>query len=282
MARPASSLSLLEPKGLHQVDLHAPSGTLVLDQQLQQYVRTVATRDRDVERVGPFTATFDPHSTNPYLSYAFPDDDARPTAQDVAALVAAYVRRDRVPRLEFLPAVAPAVAAALAAGGFAVEARLDVMTCAAGAAADLAPPPGIAIETPVTDDDLRGMRIAQHAAFGVEEPEVDDGEIARQRAALAAGTLMTLARDTATGAIVGGGVATVPAGGVTEIAGIGVLATHRGRGIAGAITASLTRAAFAPGLTTVWLTPGQDAAHRVYARAGFRDTSIMVHMSVPR
>ena len=88
------------------MDLHSTSGALALDQQLQQYVRTVATRDRDVERVGPFTATFDPHSTNRYLSYAFPDDAARPTPDDVAALIAAYRRRERIPRLEFLPAVA--------------------------------------------------------------------------------------------------------------------------------------------------------------------------------
>ncbi|WCB93764.1 hypothetical protein DSM104299_02480 [Baekduia alba] len=263
------------------MDLHAPSDALALDQQLQQYVRTVATRDRDAERVGPFTATFDPHSTNPYLNYAFPDDGARPTTEDVAALAAVYRARDRVPRLEFLPAVAPKVEAALAAGGFAEEGRLVVMTCAVGDAVALAPPQGIAIEAPITDDDLRGMRVAQHSAFGVEEPEVDADEVGRQRASMAAGTLLALARDTTTGSVVGGGVATVPAGGVTEIAGIGVLASHRNRGIAGAITAHLTHAALAGGQTTVWLTPGRDDAHRVYARAGFRDTSTMLHMSIP-
>jgi len=243
-------------------------------------VRTVAVRDRDVERVGPFTATFDPHSTNRYLNYAFPDDDARPTPEDVAALVAAYRQRDRMPRLEFMPAVAPAVEDALAAGGFAVEAHLAVMTCAAADAVDLLSPRGIAIETPITDDDLRGMRIAQHSAFGVEEPDVDEGEVGRQRASMAAGSRMVLARDQSTGLIVGGGVAAVPAGGVTEIAGIGVIASHRTRGIAGAITSALTRASIDAGQTTVWLTPGHDDAQRVYARAGFRDTSMVVHMSM--
>jgi GNAT superfamily N-acetyltransferase len=260
--------------------VHLPSrfGAPALDLQLQQYVRTVTTRDRDVEHVGPFTATFDPHTTSPFLSYAFPDDGAQPTAADVAALAEAYRHRDRVPRLEFLPAVAPAVEPALVAGGFTVEARLAVMTCAVGEAVDLEPSPGIVIEPPVTDDDLRGMRIAQHAAFGVAEPEAGAGEIARQRASLAAGALMLLARDATTGAIVGGGVATVPAEGVTEVAGIGVLESHRRRGMAGAITAGLARAAFAAGQTTVWLTPGHDDAHRVYARAGFADTTRMVHM----
>lgn len=255
------------------------SGALALDRQLQQYVRTVATRDRDVEHVGPFTATFDPRSTSPFLNYAFPADDARPTAADVATLIAAFRRRERLPRLEFLPGVAPAVEAALLAGGFVLEARLAVMTCAADTFVELAPPAGIDIETPVSDDDVRGMRMAQHGAFGVEEPEVDDEEVARQRASIAAGTLAFLARDQGSGAIVGGGVATVPAEGVTEIAGIGVLASHRRRGIAGAITSALSRAAIDAGQTTVWLTPGNEGAHRVYARAGFRDTSVMLHMS---
>jgi predicted N-acetyltransferase YhbS len=263
------------------VDLHASSSASALDQQLQQYVRIVTTRDRDVERVGPFVATFDPHSANPYLNYAIPDDDASPTAADVAALEDAFRRRGLPPRLEFLPAAAPAVEPALLAGGFEVEGRLAVMTCAAGEAVGLEPPPGIAIAMPKTDDDLRGMRAAQHAAFGADPGDDDEGSVRRLRDSLVAGALAVLARDEATGTIVGGGVATVPAGGVTEVAGIGVLESHRRRGIAGAITAGLARAAFAAGHSTVWLTPGDAGAHRVYARAGFADRTTMLHMSRP-
>jgi ribosomal protein S18 acetylase RimI-like enzyme len=278
---PASAqLSSFEPKG-PRVDPSIPSSASALDLQLQQYVRGVAMRDRDVERIGPFTATFDTHSTIKYLSYAIPDVGAQPTLEDVAALAAAYVARDRLPRLEYLPAVAPAVEAALVAGGFAVEARLPVMTCAPGAAPALAPPDGVVVEVPQTEADFAGMWTAQHAAFGAPDEQPAPGELDRARRRLAAGGLVLLARDTATGAVVGGGVATVPGDGVTEIAGIGVLERHRRRGIAGAITAGLARAAFAAGTTVVWLTPGNDGAHRVYERAGFVDTSIMVHISKP-
>jgi len=267
------------------VDLHHPSGVPLLDQQLQQYLRGAASRDRDVERIGPFLATFDPHSTVPYLSYAIPDDGARPTLGDVAALVAAYARHDRIPRLEYLPSAAPHVEAALVAGGFVVDARLPVMVCEAGAAVDLAPGDGLVVEPPITDADLRAMRAAQHAAFGEiaegDETAADPGELERQRKRLADGGLALLARDLATGAVVGGGVATVPGDGVTEIAGIGVLEHHRRRGIAGAITAGLAHAAHAAGTTTVWLTPGDDGAHRVYERAGFRDATTQLHVSRP-
>jgi hypothetical protein len=240
---------------------------------IQSYIRATAPQGRETERVGPFLATFDPHDDHPYLSYAIPDDGARPGEEDVAALVEAYRRRGRMPRLEFLPAAAPAAEAALLAGGFAVERRLPVMTSAAPVALD--PVPGIALERPAGRGDVHAMIIAQHAAFGVPEPEP-----AAADRALGDESLRVLARDTATGEVVGGGVATPPADGVSEIAGIGVVESHRRRGIAGAITAWLAAELFASGVETAFLTPGDDGAHRVYGRAGFADTTQILHLSI--
>ena len=240
---------------------------------IQAYIRTAAAAGRDTERIGPFLATYDPHDALVHLNYAIPDDGAQPSAEDVAALAAAYRQRDRVPRLEFLPSAAPAAEAALLAGGFTVEARLPVMT--ASSAVPLDPPAGIALERPATREDARGMLAAQHAAFGVPEP----GEDAVDRALHAEG-LRVLARDLETAQVVGGGVATVPADGVSEIAGIAVLASHRRRGIAGAITAWLAQELFASGVATAFLTPGDDGAHRVYGRAGFADATEILHLSI--
>ena len=240
---------------------------------IQSYIRSVAPRGRETERVGPFLATFDPRDDNRHLSYAIPDDGAQPAADDVAGLVEAFRRRARIPRLEFLPAVAPAVEEALLAGGFAVEGRLPVMTSTSPVALD--PVDGIALERPAGRDDVRGLLAAQHAAFGVPAP----GQDAVDRT-LADDGLRVLARDVVTGQVVGGGVATPPADGVSEIAGIGVLASHRRRGIAGAITAWLAAELFASGVQTAFLTPGDDGAHRVYARAGFADTTEILHLSI--
>jgi predicted GNAT family acetyltransferase len=251
------------------------------DRRLQQYVRTTVTRSREVERVGPFLAAFDRHTDHPFLSYAIPDDDARPTDADVAALIAAFEARGRTPRLEYLPTVAPDAEAALLAGGLTVEARLALMTCSPADVVDLAAADALRVELPADDRDLYDLTVAQHAAFG-EPPPADRGDaIARQRAALEAGAIAILARDGVTGAVVGGGIATRPADGITELAAIGVLEPYRRRGAAGAITARLAREAFARGVTTAFLTPGGDTAHRVYARAGFAATSVMLHLSRP-
>jgi GNAT superfamily N-acetyltransferase len=245
-----------------------------MDQQIQDYIRIAASNGRDTERVGPFLATFDRHHPLKYLSYAMPDDGAEPTEQDVAALIDAYRRRDRLPRLEFLPAVAPAVEAALLRGGFELEGRLPVMTCAPSRAVDLPPPDGIVIERPETAEDVRGLLTAQHVAFG--EPAPNDEAVAR---AAERRELRLLARDTATRLVVGGGVATIPANATSEIGGIGVLPEYRRRGIAGALTSRLARELFAGGVTTAFLTPGDAGAHSVYARAGFADTTVILHMS---
>ena len=98
---------------------------------------------------------------------------------------------------------------------------------------------------------------------------------------MASRALRLLARDTAGGLVVGGGVATIPAAATSEIAGIAVVESHRRRGIAGAITARLAVELFAGGVTTAFLTPGDEGAQSVYARAGFADTTEILHMSLP-
>ena len=248
-----------------------------MDAHIQSYLRTAASRGRDTERVGPFLATFDPDTDHPFLNYAMPDDGAAPSHREVAALVDAYERRRRKPRLEYLPRVAPAVEAALVVAGFAVEDRPPLMTCAAARAPELPAPHGIELVLPLSDPDFLAAVTAQREAFGGSPP--GGREAARLRATVAAGGIAVLARDARTGEPAGAGVCSPPGDGVTELAGIGVRHAFRRRGIAGAITARLAREAFAVGVTTAFLTPGDDGAGRVYGRAGFVTTGEMLHIS---
>lgn len=246
-----------------------------METAIQRYLRASAARGRDVERIGPFTATFDRGSEHPYLSYAIPDDGARPSAEHVAALREAYERRRRVPRLEFLPAAAPDAESALLAGGFAVEARLPLMTCAPDEAVALAPPDGVELVLPRTDAGLAAGGAVSDAAFG-DAPRSPEEQVRRGRDLIAAGGVTVLAR--VAGDAVGWGGCTPPRDGVTELVGIAVAAQHRRRGVAGALTARLAAEAFRRGVYTAFLTPGDDGAGRVYARAGFAARAQMLHM----
>jgi GNAT superfamily N-acetyltransferase len=240
-------------------------------------MRASAARDREVERIGPFTATFSRHSVSPFLNYAIPDEAAEPTASDAAALIDAYQRRDLLPRLEYLPGLAPAVEPALLAAGFTVEDRLPLMECPPGSAIDQPVPAGFALGAPETDDDFRALLTTQHEAFGEGPPTDDDVEDSRRL--VAAGGLACLARDTTSGDPAGGGACTALRDGMAEVAGIGVRDKYRRRGLGGVITLHLTRAAHEAGADTVFLTPAGDPQERVYARVGFRRIDSVLFLS---
>ncbi|MEJ0026194.1 MAG: GNAT family N-acetyltransferase [Rhizomicrobium sp.] len=252
---------------LNEHDLHA------LNRKLLAYLRAAAERRPLKRRAGPFLATF---ATDPniYLNYAMPDDDADPSPDDVAALIALFEAYGRKPRLEYIPAAAPKVEAALLGAGFIAEARVPVMHCT----------PDMAVHAPATQDiavflatempDLIAVDEAQAEAYGAP-PRGPGGH----KRALRAGGLVAGARDMATGAVIGGGVAMPPHAGIGEIAGIGVHSGFRRRGAAGALTALLAREAFARGFDLLWLTPGGAEAERIYARAGFAAVSEALHIS---
>ena len=247
-------------------------------ERIQAYLRASAGRVRETERIGPFLATFDRESDNPYLSYAVPDDRAVPSPGEVDGLVTAYQRRGRAPRLEYLTAAAPAVEAALLAAGFAVEGRLAVMACSREALVDLPAPEGIELVMPDSEEEVLGLVGAQGEAYGgfLSGPAED---AARMRRNLAAGGIAVLARDVETGEPAGGGICSVPEDGITEIASVGVRPAFRRRGIAGAVVARLTGEAFAAGVTLPFLTPESEAEERIYARAGYTRVSEVLHIS---
>ncbi|MEU0530045.1 GNAT family N-acetyltransferase [Amycolatopsis tolypomycina] len=243
---------------------------------IQTYVRTTAPRGRETERVGPFLATYSSNK-HPMLNYAIPDDGAQPTAAELEALTGAYRRRGLLPRLEYFTDVAPDLEKLLVGAGYELERRVPLMTCAPSERVDVPAPAGIRLRTPESDDDLRRMRAAQNTAFG-EPAEIGDAEVEQLKAGLDAGVRHLLAE--AGGVVVGGGLALEIVDGTTEIAGIAVLEEYRGRGIAAALTARLTRELHEAGAHTAFLTPGDLGIGNVYARVGYRPAGECVHLSM--
>jgi len=240
-----------------------------LDSRIQAYLRAHAMRMADHERNGPFLSAFDGESDNPYRNYAVPDDRAKPSMDDIAALEAAFIRRRRKPRLEYIAAAAPEVENALLARGFAIEKRYPILTCLAGMARGI---PGFDVTEARTDADIVAAAEALSEAYGSDAPYPDP-----LRRLVEQGGVLAIVRDGET--VSGAGMATPQHEGVTEIAGIGVRERFRRRGVAGAVTSFLTQMAFAHGATLAWLTPGSDGAERVYERAGFSRASQQLHIS---
>jgi ribosomal protein S18 acetylase RimI-like enzyme len=247
------------------------------DRAIMAFIRE-SRKAHELPRVGPFALLLTAATRLRFLNYAIPDDGADPGDADLDALVAAFRAADRTPRVEFLPSVAPALEARLTSRGWALEARLPLMTCTTSTVRELRPPDGIVIDTPSDDGVLLEMARLQHEIFDDPEP-ADERTVARLRGSLSRGGRALIARDAGTRRLVGAAQSGVPAGGATEVVGVVVAPSHRRRGLAAAMVSAVSRQSLDAGLTTVFLeaAPGADGAYR---NAGFRRTSTSVHLSL--
>ncbi|MFE9728503.1 GNAT family N-acetyltransferase [Streptomyces sp. NPDC005794] len=248
-----------------------------MDTAIQRYARALALSSPDHYRVGPFTVRHNPGWDLKFANYAIPDQGADPTARDIADLVDAFRAHDRLPRLEFLPAWAPAVEPALLAAGFTIENRAPVLACTAGALLAAKPVDGLRIAEPVTDAEFASAAAVQHTGFGGEGGP-DDGEIAWLRDATEGGGVSGLA--TVDGRPAGAGGCSTPVDGIGELAGLAVDDAFRRRGVGAALSAWLTRTAFERGFHTVWLEPGGPDVERVYAGIGYRRAGEKLNISL--
>jgi ribosomal protein S18 acetylase RimI-like enzyme len=234
-------------------------------EQLQAFLRAFAGSGREIVRVGPFEAFFDPRDELKYLNYAVPDDGVLPGSEEIDALRSAFRERERLPRLEWIEEAAPLVADALGAAGMQQELATPMMACAP---ADLRAPDVDVEVAPVSAADALDARNLQRAAFGQEPVDAVSAETPRR---LLAGR-------------VDGVIATAAGwseviGGVSEIVGVATAESFRRRGLGGAMTAAAARAAFGEGAELCVLSPGDETAMRVYERAGFRRVATMLHWS---
>lgn len=239
---------------------------------VQDFLRA---RARGGAQVGHFSILFSPGDRSLHANYAMPADALRPTVADIAALEDAFRTRKRTPRLEYVPAAAPEVEAALLAAGFEVEMRPPLMTCRAGGAASPVPESFCLalVEAP--------EHLAQAVAVAAEAFGGEAADALWLMTAVARGGQVLLAHDLATGQAAGTGALLRPLGGVTEVVGIGVRPPFRRRGLAQAMTASLADAAFEAGCVLAFLSAAGEAQSEIYARAGFPRRASMLFISKP-
>ncbi|MEV6837808.1 GNAT family N-acetyltransferase [Streptomyces sp. NPDC051133] len=231
-------------------------------------------------QAGGFVLGFDPATTSPHINYATPLPGAEPTDRDVAGLIAAFRERGLKPRLEFAPDAAPAVEAVLRRAGFRTEAVHEYLVCTP--ATLTVPGPGAAgpveVAAPATDEDYTAIDVALSEAFGGEWAPSPEGA-ARLRRTQEGGGAVRFVRAPG-GGCAGGAICSAPAEGTAELAGVGTLPAHRGRGIAAAVTSALARTLFDRGARSVWLEYSGEGSRRVYERVGFRPGGTRLYVSL--
>jgi predicted GNAT family acetyltransferase len=247
---------------------------LELLERLHANLLAVASSTKQVQRIGPFTAFLDPLRPIKYLSWALPDPHT--AAQDLAAalpdVVEHYRAHDRNARTEHFEDVCPALAGVVEAAGWTLSERVAVMVCTQQTLVMPPPVDGLVVEPVGPDapeDTIRAYIETQVEAFGDKEESPSPEVIARWRERAARENTYAGFVD---GRLVGTAAALQPAEGATEVVGVTTLHAYRRRGIGATLTATAVAASFAEGTELAWLSAADEAAGRIYTRAGFRLT----------
>jgi GNAT superfamily N-acetyltransferase len=228
--------------------------------------------------VPPFTCFFHPCDPLRYFNYAISEEPAGgDLSEPLERLRAVFRERDRLPRFEYVEGFAPDLAGVLEDAGFELELRAPLMTVPTSAVPGPTLPAGFEIVPASTD--LRAYLTVGRRAFGNgDEPEATDEAVAARLATQDVGTALLGLLD---GEPVAVSAATPPLDGLTEVAGVGVLAHVRRRGLGGAMTAAAARDAATKGAELAFLAPGSDEAQSVYTRVGFRPAEVSLYYADP-
>lgn len=239
--------------------------------ELQSYQRKASAHTRNTVVCSPFQLYIHPTDTFRFFNYAIPDAPVEVlTRDDLARLRVAFAKQGRMMRFEFIHEYTPRLRGLLEGLGVPLESDTPLLVCTQETWHDVAGPQGLEILRLTADSPetyLAAQITVSSRGFGGDGREVNAERIAdlRRRLRLGSGYYLALLD----GAPVGVGAYMVPLEGFSELVGIATLPEYRRQGIAGAVTAAMARQLFDEGVRTAFLTAADDAASRVYQRAGF-------------
>ncbi|MFI1487703.1 GNAT family N-acetyltransferase [Streptomyces sp. NPDC020747] len=266
---------------------------------IEQYYATVPLLFSDAEEFGSLRLFVRRKPGAPY--YGGPSH-AQPAAEGASSVTAADIARVRarqrelgVPEaFEWLAEAAPTLRAGMEAAGLPVAER-PLMVLDPHRQVDPQPlPEGVEIRALTADDPVLPAALAlPRLAFAEEGTSVgsagreelsvaareltEDGTVETVRPTIRAGHKALIAALALDGTPLAAGHYH-PAGGTTEIGGIGTLPVARRQGLAAAVTAGLVSHARDHGVSTVFLAYAEDGVARIYSRLGFRpaDSTLLI------
>ena len=252
-------------------------------ERIDAFCDAVPRRRARADEYGPLVLFVPTGSGWPY--YARPKRGSRSpvTPADIRA-VRARQRELIIPEsFEWIEQTAPEMAAAAADAGLEVHAH--PLMVLAGPAQVPSLPPGVTVRIVAPEDtELDRIWAVPAVAFGqpgtaagtagaAERDKIaadhDGGTIAMLRERLRSGHSVLASAFGPDGPLAAGSYQAV--GGVAEITGVGVLPSHRRRGLGAAVTALLAADAGDRRVEIIFLSASDEAVARVYARISFQE-----------
>ncbi|MFF2214382.1 GNAT family N-acetyltransferase [Streptomyces antibioticus] len=257
--------------------------------RIERYYATVPLLFADAEEYGTLRLFVRKEPGAPYYGgpgHAQPSGAGGVADGDIAR-VRARQRELGVPEaFEWLAEAAPDLRERVGAAGLTVAERPLMVLDPGLPLAPRALPVGVSVRAVEADDPaLPAVLALPRLAFGPDgtagarelaaaaEGVVADGTVEAVRPTLRAGHKRLLAAFGPDGVPLAAGHYH-PAGGATEIGGVGTLPTARRQGLAAAVTTALAVDAREHGVTTVFLAYAAESVARLYARLGFRPAGV--------
>ena len=202
--------------------------------------------------------------------------DVNTLRSDIAAMEASFATRGRASRLEVVHQAADSLIPLFEDLDWVTEGVYAVYGCQPDSAPVLANSADIqtvAISDDAPVDVVQAMMQIGERAFENPDAPLPDVDVALASQVRWRGMPKVMAYID--GIPVGSGMLTLPISGCSELAGICTLENYRGRGVATQVVAHLLRIAQSCGITLAYLTAADDAAARIYMRAGFAATGLL-------
>ncbi|MCY1015275.1 GNAT family N-acetyltransferase [Pyxidicoccus sp. MSG2] len=249
-----------------------------LIERLQESMRHAARERYTSVPVPPFTAYFHPFDAMVYLNYVIPDGPVTgDTREALRKLRTEFEARQRVPRFEYVDALAPELAGMLSAAGYRQEAEARLMACTRDTYVPFKGPERLTLTVLSPDsprEEVRDFCVTTRQGFSPGETvTVGDEEVSKTLEDLKDGRAFLARMD---GRPVSGGQFSSPHQGTTELAGVATLQEWRGRGIGAALVSRAAEEAFSRGVEVLFLSTITEEAGRLYERVGFRFVTRML------
>jgi ribosomal protein S18 acetylase RimI-like enzyme len=252
---------------------------MVVDfEKLQSYFRENARAQAEAVAVPPFALFFHATDQSAPANFAIPDS---PLSGDLRAplhqVEAHFAARQRRARFHFLYDYAPELTQSLQACGYAEVETHPLMVCTPESLQTADAVAGLEFITITRDSPLEEVIEGWNTNALGFDPDgelvtVEQAEAFRQ--GLEGNLAFTAKLD---GQAAGAGMFNPIRDGVTDLVGVTTLIPFRRRGIAAALSAFATQAAFNAGAEIVFLGPENDQAQRIYERIGYR--LVTVHLA---
>ena len=248
-----------------------------LNERLQTYLRT-QIESRDIVEAGLFSVYFASRADSQNESQAVPLKRTTPAdGGPLAKMEQVFASRNVPPRVTFLDAYNPTLAALLSQNGYDLVKEESVLVCTPHTLRPAPEMPGLTTLVLSSDSSLEDVQegLQQTSQLGFDPFATrmldTDAELFRRTLVTGRAFVLRLNKKPVTA-----GMFCEIVDGVTQVTGITTLKGFRRRGFAAYLTGYMTKYAFARQVDTVFITVPADGTDNVYRRVGFKPCATLL------